>query len=121
MRQLLAKVRDAILFVYETHGLGYGTVVCRDLIRAELDYQGIAYQSNPLIQVEFQGTPIRACKAKVLCIAEQMLCGITAIQDKVTLFDIKRMRTYLNYSNIPLGLLVNFGKSNFEIRAVFVD
>jgi GxxExxY protein len=50
MRQLLAKVRDAILFVYETHGLGYGTVVCRDLIRAELDYQKIPYQRNPLFR-----------------------------------------------------------------------
>jgi GxxExxY protein len=118
MRQLLAKVRDALLLVYETHGLGYGTVVCRDLIRAELDYQKIAYQINPLIQVKFRDGPIRACKAKALCIAEQILCGITAIQDKVSLFDVNRMRTYLKYSNIPLGLLVNFGKSHLEIKAV---
>lgn len=121
MRQLLAKVRDAILFVYETHGLGYGTVVCRDLIRAELDYQKIPYQRNPLIQVKYQDKPIHACKAKAWCIAGQILCGLTAIQDKVTLFDVKRMRTYLKYSNIPLGLLVNFGKSNLEIKAILCN
>lgn len=115
-RQLLTSVRDSILFVHETHGLGYGTVVCRDLIRAELDYQKIVYQRNPLFQVEFQGKPIRTCKAKALCITDQILCGITAIQDKITLFDVKRMKTYLKYCEKPIGLLINFGKSNLEIK-----
>jgi len=118
LRQLLAELRSAILFVYETHGLGYGAIVCRDLLRAELDYQKIACQSRPSIQIEFQGKPIRACKAKALCIADQILCGVTAIQDQVTLFDVKRMKTYLKYSNMPLGLLINFGKSNLEIKAI---
>jgi len=117
LRQLLAKARDCILFVYETHGLGYGTVVCRDLLRAELDYQKITYSRNPSIQVEYRDKPIRACKAKALCIADQILCGITAIQNKITLFDIKRMKTYLKYSGVPIGLLINFGKSNLEIKA----
>lgn len=31
-RQLLANVREAILFVLETHGLGYGKVVYKDLL-----------------------------------------------------------------------------------------
>jgi len=118
LRQLLARLREAILFVYETHGLGYGTVVCRDLLRAELDYQKIACQSRPSIQIDFQGKPIRACKAKALCIADQILCGVTAIQDQITLFDVKRMKTYLKYSNPPIGLLINFGKSNLEIKAI---
>jgi GxxExxY protein len=118
LRQLLARVRDAILFVYETHGLGYGTVVCRDLLRAELDFQKIGYEKNPLIQINFQGKPIRACIAKALCIADQILCGVTAIQDQITLFDVKRMKTYLKYFNMQLGLLINFGKSNLEIKAI---
>jgi hypothetical protein len=54
MRQLLAKVRDAILFVYEAHGLGYGTAVCRDLLRAELDYQKIVGRFYPLIIKKFK-------------------------------------------------------------------
>jgi GxxExxY protein len=32
-RQLLAQVREAIRFVFETHGLGYGKVVYRELLR----------------------------------------------------------------------------------------
>jgi GxxExxY protein len=118
-RQLLAKVRDAILFVYETHGLGYGTAVCRDLLRAELDYQKIVYRRNPSIQVKYHDKLIRTCTAKALCIADQIFCGVTAIQNQISLFDVARMRTYLRHSNIPIGLLVSFGKSNLEIKALF--
>lgn len=87
----------------------------------ECDFLQNHYQRNPLIQDKYQDKLIHACKAKALCIAGQILCGLTAIQDKVTLFDVKRMRTYLKYSNIPLGLLLNFGKSNLEIKAILCD
>jgi GxxExxY protein len=73
---------------------------------------------SPAIQINYRGELIRTCKAKALGIANQILCGITAIQDKITLFDIKRMKTYLKYSDVPIGLLINFGKSNLEIKAL---
>jgi len=117
-RQLLAKFREALLFVLDVHGLGYGMVVCRDLLRAELDYRELAYLTHPTIDVKYHGKIVRLLKAKALCIADRFLCGITAIQDQITLFDVSRMRTYLKYSDIPIGLLVNFGKSNLEIKAL---
>lgn len=118
IRQWLAKFREALLYVLEIHGLGYGMVVCRDLLRAELDYREIVHSTNTPIYVKYRGKLIRTGKAKALRIADQFLCGITAIQDQITLFDVSRMRTYLRYSDIPIGLLVNFGKSNLEIKAL---
>ncbi|MEK7728768.1 MAG: GxxExxY protein [candidate division KSB1 bacterium] len=117
-RQLLAKVRSAILFVFETHGLGYGKIVYQNLLRAELDYRGLSHDRNYAIPVVYQGEAIRLCKVKALRIADRLLCGVTAIQNQITLFDAARLRTYLRYSNLPLGLLVNFAKSNLEIRAL---
>ena len=118
VRQLLAQVIEAIKFVFETHGLGYGRTVYRDLIRAELNYRQISYHLNTSIHVTYQGKFIRSCKAKALNIAEQLFCGVTAIQNQITLFDVARMRTYLRHSNIPIGLLVNFGKFSLEIKAI---
>ena len=117
-KKLLAKLREAIIFVFETHGLGYGRVVYQDLVRAELDYREIVYDTSTPIQVKYREKHIRTCKAKALRIADQILCGVTAIQKQITLFDVARMRTYLRHSNIPFGLLVNFGKSSLEIRAI---
>ncbi len=117
-RQLLAKVRNAILFVFNTHGLGYGKIVYQKLLHAELDYRGLSHNRKHSIPVVYHGETIRFRKMKALRIAEKLLCGVTAIQDQITLFDVARMRTYLRYSNISLGLLVNFGKSNLEIRAL---
>lgn len=117
-RQGLAKFREALLYVLETHGLGYGMTVCRDLLRAELDYRELAYLTHPIIDVKYHGKVVRHLKAKALCIADRFLCGITAIQDHITLFDVSRMRTYLKYSDIAIGVLINFGKSNLEIKAL---
>lgn len=117
-RKLLAKVRESILFVFETHGLGFGKVIYLDLLRAELDYWEIVYDNDARVQIEYLGKPIRSCKAKALHIADQLLCGVTAIQNQIRLFDVARMKTYLRHSDIPFGLLVNFGKSSLEIRAI---
>jgi len=118
-RQLLAKVREAILFVFETHGLGYGMTVCRELLQAELDYHKVIYQKHPSIEVKYQDKLVRNCTTKAISIADQMLCGVTAIQNQITLFDVARMRTYLRHSNRPIGLLINFGKSKLEIKALY--
>lgn len=117
-RQVLAKLRKAILAVFETHGLGYGMVVCRDLIRGELDYREIVHSTNTPLYIKYRGKLVRTVKAKAMRITDQLLCGITAIQDQITLFDVSRMRTYLRYSDIPIGLLINFGKANLEIKAL---
>ncbi len=117
-RDLLAQVRDAILFVHETHGLGYGMTVYRDLLRTELNYQKIIHDSFTPLHVKYRDKPLRSFKVKAIRISDQLLCRVTAIQDQITLFDVKRMRTYLQYSGIPIGLLINFGKSNLEIKAI---
>jgi GxxExxY protein len=117
-RESLAGVRDAVLFVHETHGLGYGMAVYRDLLRAEFNHQKIVHDSCAPLHVKYRDKLLRSFKVKALRVADQLLCRITAIQDQITLFDVKRMRTYLQYSGIPIGLLINFGKSNLEIKAI---
>lgn len=117
-RQLLAKFRKALFYILEVHGLGYGMTVYRDLLRAELDYREITHSTNVPINVEHRDKLVHTVKAKAIRIADQFLCGITALQDQITLFDVLRMRTYLKYSNMPIGLLANFGKSNLEIKAL---
>jgi len=117
-RQYLAKLREALFYVLDVHGLGYGMVVYRDLLRTELDYREITYSTNAPIYVKHRDKLIRTVKAKAMRITDRFLCGITALQDQITLFDVSRMRTYLKYSEIPAGLLVNFGKSNLEIKAL---
>ena len=117
-RQYLAKLREALFYVLDVHGLGYGMVVYRDLLRAELDYREIKYSINAPIHVKHRDKLVRIVKAKAMRITDQFLCGIMALQDQITLFDVSRMRTYLKYSEIPVGLLVNFGKFNLEIKAL---
>jgi len=118
LRQLLARIREAIHFVFEAHGLGFGRVVYLKIIRAELQFRGIAYQDRIPIPVTYRGKSIRTCKTKAICIDNQILCSVTSIQDQITFFDTMRMKTYLKHSNYTIGLLVNFGKSKLEIKAI---
>lgn len=117
-RRLLARIREAILFVFEAHGLGYGKVACQNLLQAELDYQKITYNNNFHVPVKYGGQAIGLYKTKAFNIEDQLLCTVTAIQNQISLLDVTRMRTYLKHSGFVAGLLINFGKSCLEIKAI---
>jgi len=45
-RVILAKLRDAILYVFGVHGLGYNDVTYRQIIERELDFRQIKFQNR---------------------------------------------------------------------------
>ena len=117
-RQFLTQTREAIHFIFEMHGLGFGRVVYSKIFKTELKFRGIAYHDKITMPVKYNRKLIRDCKVKAIGISKHILCGITAIQDQITAYDALRMKTYLKYSNHTIGLLINFGKSNLQIRAI---
>lgn len=116
-RQLLLRLRDAILFVYECHGLGYGKVVCRKLVETELTFQKTRFEKHATIAVKYNDEIIRNFKMRFLLVEEQVILGVTALQREVN-YEIITMQTYLKALGLSVGMLVNFGKSQLEIRVV---
>jgi GxxExxY protein len=117
-RQALAKWREAILFVAETHGLGFGKSVVKKLIEKELAYQHIKFEKGVSVPVNYLGETIQIFKMRHLLIENNIVCGITALQDSITHHDISKIKSYLKSLKLPIGLAVNFGKSKAAIRGV---
>jgi len=120
-QQIMKRVRDAILFVGETHGLGFGKSVVRKLVEAELAYQQIQNDKDVPIPINYLGEVIRTYKMRHLLLEKRLVCGITALQDAVTYHDISKIKSYLRALKLQVGLAVNFGKSKLEIKGVCGD
>jgi len=120
-RQILKKVRDAILFVGESHGLGLGKSVVRQLVEAELAYQQIQNDNDVPVPVDYLGEIIRTYKMRHLLLEKRLVCGITALQDAITYHDVSKIKSYLRALKLQVGLAVNFGKSKLEIKGVCGD
>ncbi len=117
-RQTMMKLRDAVLFVGEPHGLGFGKSVVRNLIEMELAFQHIKFEKGFPVPVKYLGETIRVFKMRNLLVSDRIVCGITALQDTITHHDISKIKSYLKALNLTTGMVVNFGKSKLEIKGV---
>lgn len=116
-QELLKSLRVAILNVLELHGLGYNDSIYKPLVQTELTYLGIPFIPKTSIPVKFQDKIVRSFELKTPIIANQIICNIIALKDDITI-DIKKTRTYLKDTNVPIGLLIHFGKEKLEIIAL---
>ena len=117
-RDILARLRDAILHVFEAHGLGYGEVTCRKLIETEFDYRKIKYQNRSAIEINYEGETISTFKMKPLLIENRLICDIKALDEKIDFYDIAKIQSNLRALNLKIGVIANFGKNALEIRGI---
>jgi len=116
-RNNLKKLRTSILTIFESFGLGYGDVVYKGLLQTELTYNNIFYTPQQIIPVEYEGKIIRHFELKLPIIENNIICHIIALKEDLVP-DIYKMRTYLKNTNLPIGLLVHFGKEKLEIIGI---
>lgn len=117
-RQVLARLREALLFVLETHGLGYGKSVYQDLVKTELQYRQVRIEKARKVDVMYSGELIRSFPMRFWLIENKIVCDITALQDNILPEYAVRMQTFLKHLKLSTGLIVNFGKKNLELRGV---
>jgi GxxExxY protein len=116
-RHILLRLREAMLFVYECHGLGYGKMVYQKIVEMELAFQKIKFEKRARILVRYDDEIIRDFKMKFLLIEDKVILGVTALQ-KESNYEITKMQTYLKALGLSIGLLTNFGKTQLEIRGI---
>jgi GxxExxY protein len=117
-REHLRNLREAILTVFDMHGLGYGESICQDLVLAELRYKEIKYAPKTIIPVEYEGRIIRNFEMNLPVVEGRIILMITALQKHIEFYDIAKIQTYLKALNLQIGLLVNFGKKELQITGV---
>ncbi len=120
-RNELASVRKAILDVLQLHGLGYSEKIYYELLKAELTHKKIDWSTETEISVSFDGNFIRHFQLPFIVVDRKFLIGVKALGNEISSYDVARMMTYLRTSKMRLGLFLNFGKKQLEIRAIYYD
>lgn len=116
-RKIMHQLREAIIFVYNCHGLGYGKTVYKKLIIAELTHRKINFNSNVQINIKYDDEIIRTFNMRFLLVKERIILGVTALQSGLN-YEIITIQTYLRALGLSIGLLVNFGKTRLELIGV---
>lgn len=116
--EIFERLRTAIREVATLHKLGYGKVVWRKIVAAELNHAKLAFSKNTIIPVQFAGKTIRTYKLRHLIVEEKIILMIVALQKAIDQSEIASMQSYLKALNLRTGIIVNFGKSEVHISGV---
>lgn len=117
IRQSLMELRNVLLSIFEMHGLSYRAIVYEKILHEELSFREMKFTPKPIIPVKNGEQFLKKYKIKWPIINNQFLCGITSFREDVQL-DIFKVQTYLKALDLPIGLLVHFGKKQLEIYGV---
>ncbi len=117
-RKVLAKLREAILYIFNTHGSGYSESVYNKMLAIELDYRKIRYQSRFPIAVRFEEDIISTFKMKPMLIENQIICDIKALKDNIDFYDIAKIQSYLRALKLNISIIVNFASDELQIKGI---
>jgi GxxExxY protein len=115
---LMRSVRAGILEVGRLHGLGYGALVCAKLLSTEWQHRGLAVRGELFSPVRFEGVELGRFPVDALLVGGRALCCVTALKDEIGPYELGKVQSYLRALELPLGLVVNFGKRALQIRGV---
>lgn len=117
-KPLLRQVRECILTIARQYGLGYPETVYRNLITIELEHCGISCISDVQAPAHWGNTIQGYHEIPHLLVAEKYLIHIRSLLAYPTSYDFTRTKTYLKSLKVPIGLVINFGRTQLQIYGV---
>lgn len=112
------KTIEAIKYVFEIFGLGYGGNLYKDLLETELDYQNIPFAKNIMLDVQYEDESMGEFEIKPFLVDNTFLCEVIGLYENIHFYDISKMQTYLRNLNLKAGIIAHFGKRGLEIRGI---
>jgi GxxExxY protein len=117
-KRLLRGIREGVLTVARTYGLGYGDSVYVGLLLTEWEHRQLSVGSGLMSPVRFENTTIGDFPVDALLVGGRVLCCVTALKDEIGPFEIGKTQSYLRAMDLPVGMIINFGKQALQMRGV---
>jgi len=108
----------AVNTVLTAHGLGYRDTTYRGLLTADLQADRILCRTSPVAPIRASSRLLGEAACACLVVQEAIGVLVLALRDSLTATDRATLQTYLRLLNLPLGVVVNFGKTGFMHRWV---
>jgi GxxExxY protein len=99
-------VIGAAIEVHRTLGPGFLENVCEAALAVELGMRGIPFERQRAVAVVYKNTPIATHRLDLL-VGERLVVELKAV-DGLAPVHISQMISYLNATELSLGLLINF-------------
>jgi GxxExxY protein len=112
--ELTYKIRGAIFEVYNTLGPGFKEGIYRNSLREEFDKRKIKYNDKKRIRIIYKGKEVGIYEPDFI-VDDKVIIEIKAVDTLPKVFE-KQLYSYLRAMRYKIGILVNFGSDDLDIR-----
>ena len=110
-------VIGAAMEVQNELGCGFAELVYHEALNIELGLRGIPFETENLITITYKGHLLeRTYKADLVCY-DNIVVELKAV-DKLKTEHTSQLLNYLKATNLPLGILINFGEKPSKFKMV---
>ena len=98
-------------------GRGFLELVYHEALNIELGLRGIPFETEKLITIAYKGHLLeRTYKADLVCF-ENIVVELKSVE-KLKTEHTAQLLNYLKATNLPLGILINFGETPLKYKIV---
>ncbi|HOT90139.1 MAG TPA: GxxExxY protein [Anaerolineae bacterium] len=117
--ELVGRIYACLYRVHYELGPGFIHHVYRRAVQVELSEQNLPYLFVREIPVTYEGELLGTKYCRLLIVDDKVIVAAFAVCEMTGAYDV-RMRRYLDYFGMQLGLLANFHGEQLEVRPVRV-
>ena len=117
-KSTLRSIREGLLKIHETVGLGYTATTYRKIALAEFHHRQLPVISNVIVNPVFHEHRLPHSSISPFIVNRSVCVQVDAINDSVSARLIRTMQTHLRLTGIPLGIVATFGRRTLTIRGV---
>jgi len=111
---LTEKIIGAAHRVYNTLGAGFLESVYHKALLIELRNQGLADESERPITVTYEGESVGDFAADII-VENKVILELKSVKELARVHEVQLV-DYLTATGIDVGILINFGESQIQIR-----
>jgi len=116
-QQEVFAIIGAAMEVQNELGLGFAELVYHEALNIELGLRNIPYESEKLITIAYKGNLLeRTYKADLVCY-DGIIVELKSVE-KLKSEHTAQLLNYLQATNLPLGVLINFGETPLTYKIV---
>ena len=116
-QQEIFNIIGAAMEVQNHLGRGFLELVYHEALNIELGLRGIPFETEKLITIAYKGHLLkRTYKADLVCY-ENILVELKSVE-KLKTEHTAQVLNYLKATNLPLGILINFGETPLKYKIV---
>lgn len=116
LKELQNAVVESALEVHKTMGLGFDERAYAKALAVEFDLRSLPYESQREVTLDYKGK-VAGTYTLQFVVANKIVVVLLAT-DQVGEMDEAQMRRCLKVSRLPMGMILDFGRTELEIESV---